>query len=180
MLRGHQIGPPVVNIHRLDFGQYDLSWGDFKMDSIGLEATSATSGDVHGLSLPAVIGMLILVLILGLLSRRQILNRGLSVQNLFLKVNVKRGGHLIHGFLRALDMDGVNLVMNEEPKKGEEIELDLASLPGFPSDESLARAIVLKVKSVSNHHKNYIVQAKFVASQDVADDVNAYLKQLLA
>jgi hypothetical protein len=150
------------------------------MDSIGIEATSAFSGDVHGLSYPTLFGMLLLVFILGVISSRRLFSRELIVRNLFLKITIRRQGQDCHSYVRSLSATSIDMVMSEEPKTGEEIELELSSLPDFSGTAKTAKALITKVKLVSNHQNNYIVHANFIPSESVSESVKAYLNQLLA
>jgi hypothetical protein len=153
------------------------------MDSIGIEATSATSGDVHSLSLPTVVGMLILVAILGFISSRRLRSRGLAVHHLFLKIVLRRQGQEQTGFVRSLDVDTLNMVMNESPAKGEVLEFDLSSLPGFPTEGRIIRGTVNRVKPIGGNHQNFTVDVsleRLPKDQRVTMDLIDYLRQLHA
>ena len=153
------------------------------MDSIGIEATSATSGDVHGLSMPTVIGMLTLVLILGFISSRRLRSRGLAVHHLFLKISLRRNGNDATGFVRSLDLGEINLVMNEAPIKGENLEFNLSSLPGFPTEGRLIRGTVNRVKPIGGNHQNFTVSVtleRLPQDQRVTIDLVDYLHKLHA
>jgi hypothetical protein len=153
------------------------------MDSIGIEATSATSGDVHGLSLPTVIGMLVLVIILGFISSRRMRSRGLAVDHLFLKIILRCNGQEQTGFVRSLDVDALNLVMNVSPSKGDVIEFDLSSLPGFPTEGRSIRGTVNRVKAIGGNHQNFTVDValeRLPQDQRVTMDLVDYLRQLHA
>jgi hypothetical protein len=153
------------------------------MDSIGIEATSATSGDVHSLSLPTVIGMLILVAILGVISSRRMRSRGLAVHHLFLKIILHRNGQELNGFVRSLDVDTLKLVLTESPTKGEVLEFNLSSLPGFPAEGRIIRGTVNRVKAIGGNHQNFTVDValeRLPQDQRVTMDLVDYLRQLHA
>jgi hypothetical protein len=151
------------------------------MDSIGIEATSATSGDVHSLSLPAVVGVFILVAVLALISSRRMRSRGLAVNHLFLKILLHRGSREVTGFVRTLDIDSMNLVLNEVPEKGEVLEFDLSSLPGFPTQGRQIRGTVARVKAIGDNHQSVTVDVtleRLPQDQRVTMDLVDYLRQL--
>jgi hypothetical protein len=116
------------------------------MDSIGIEATTASSGDVHGLSIPAVIGILALVLILGLISSRRFRVRGLGVHHLFLKIALKRANEQLVGFVRSLDLDEMNLVMGVAPVEARLFSLTCHLCPGFPAKGKWLQAKSVELK----------------------------------
>jgi hypothetical protein len=153
------------------------------MDSIGIEATTASSGDVHGLSIPAVIGMLILVLILGLISSRHLRVRGLGVHHLFLKIALKRANEQLVGFVRSLDLHEMNLVMGVAPRRGEALQFDLSSLPGFPAQGKTVTGKVSRVKNIGANNHNFLVRVSLdipSKSTEVAMKLADYLRQLHA
>lgn len=153
------------------------------MDSIGIEATTASSGDVHGLSLPAVIGMLLLVLILGLISSRQLRVKGLAVHHLFLKIALKRANEQLVGFVRSLDLREMNLVMGVAPRRGEALQFDLSSLPGFPAPGKVVMGKVNRVKNLGENNHNFLVSVTLdipSRSTEVAMKLADYLRQLHA
>ena len=153
------------------------------MDSIGIEATSRWSGDVHGLSIPAVIGMLILVLILGLISSRWFRIRGLGVHHLFLKIALKRANEQLVGFVRSLDLDEMNLVMGVAPRRGEALQFDLSSLPGFPAEGKTIIGKVNRVKNLGENNHNFLVSVSLEVpsrTAEVALKLADYLRQLHA
>ncbi|MEI6398307.1 MAG: hypothetical protein WCO71_06025 [Pseudomonadota bacterium] len=153
------------------------------MDSIGIEATSASSGDVHNLSMPTVLGMLMLVLILGIISSRQLRGRGIGVQHLFLKIALKRATEDLIGFVRSLDIDEMKLVMTEAPSKGEVLTFDLSSLPGFPSEGKTVNGLVEKVKSLGGNNHSFLVTVSLglpASTDDISDHLAAYLRHLHA
>ena len=151
------------------------------MENIGIETNSASSGDIHGLSIPAVAGVLLLVLILAAISSRGLLKHGLAVHNLFLKIALKYKNNVSSGFVRSLDLKKMQLVMTAAPAKGEEIEFDLSSLSGFPSPQTSAIGIVTKVKAIAGNPDNFLVTAslKLPASPvDVTAKMANFLQNL--
>jgi len=153
------------------------------MDSIGIEATSATSGDVHGLSIPAVIAMLFLVIILGIISSRQLRVKGLGVHHLFLKIALKRANEQLVGFVRSLDLDEMNLVMGVAPRRGEALQIDLSSLPGFPAQGKTVTGKVNRVKNLGENNHNFLVSVSLELpsrTAEVAQRLADYLRQLHA
>jgi hypothetical protein len=151
------------------------------MDSIGIEATTASSGDVHGLSIPAVIGILALVLILGLISSRRFRVRGLGVHHLFLKIALKRANEQLVGFVRSLDLDEMNLVMGVAPRRGEALQFDLSSLPGFPGEGKMVTGKVSRVKNIGENNHNFLVSVSLEIpskTAEVALKLSDYLRQL--
>ena len=153
------------------------------MDSIGIEATSRSSGDVHNLSLPLVLGILCLVILIGIFSSRSLRNRGLTVHHLFLKILFNRAGREFTGFVRTLDVDQMRLVMTEAPSRGEVLEFNLSSLPGFPSDRTLVSGKVAKVEPIGGHSHNYLVNIKLdvpKTSRNLQDSMINYIRHLHA
>ena len=153
------------------------------MDSIGIEATSASSGDVHSLSLPTVIGMLILVLVLGMISSRRLKGNGLGVHHLFLKIVLKRANDELIGFVRSLDLDEMKLVMSVAPAKGEPLQIDLSSLPGFPAAGKTVTGVVSRVKNIGENSHNFLVSVSLqipAQAQEVSTNLATYLRQLHA
>ena len=153
------------------------------MESIGIEATSASSGDVHSLNLPAVIGMLILVLVLGVISSRRLKRDGLGVHHLFLKIALKRANDELIGFVRSLDLDEMKLVMSVAPAKGEPLQLDLSSLPGFPAADETVTGRVSRVKNIGQNNHNFLVIVSLqipAQSKEVSANLATYLRQLHA
>lgn len=153
------------------------------MDSIGIEATSRSSGDLHNLSLPLVVGILCLVILIGIISSRSLRTRGLTVHHLFLKILFNRAGREFTGFVRTLDIDQMKIVMSEAPTRGEVLELNLSSLPGFPSQSTLVIGKVSKVKPLGGQNHNYLVNVNLDvpnASTKVQDSMISYLEHLHA
>lgn len=153
------------------------------MDSIGIEATSRSSGDVHNLSLPLVLGILCLVILIGIISSRGLRTRGLAVHHLFLKILFNRAGREFTGFVRTLDIDQMRLVMTEAPSRGEVLEMNLSSLPGFPSEKTLVVGKVAKVKPIGGQNHNYLVFVNLDVPNTevkVQDSMISYLKHLHA
>jgi hypothetical protein len=153
------------------------------MDSIGIEATSRSSGDVHGLSLPTVLGMLCLVILLGIISSRGLRSRGLAVHHLFLKINLKRENKEFTGFVRTLDVDKMRVVMAEAPIRGETLNLELSSLPGFPEEGKFVQGHVTKVKAIGGNNHNFIVTISFDAATSdsrLEESLVSYLRNLHA
>ena len=153
------------------------------MDSIGIEATSRSSGDVHNLSLPLVLGILCLVILIGIISSRSMRARGLIVHHLFLKILLNRAGRELTGFVRTLDIDQMRLVMTEAPTRGEVIQLNLSSLPGFPSEKTNVSGTVSKVKPIGGQNHNYLVSVNLEVpktSLNLQDSMISYLKHLHA
>jgi hypothetical protein len=153
------------------------------MDSIGIEATSKSSGDIHSFSLPLMIVFLILVLLIGILSSRTLRSGGIAVHHLFLKILLKRAGKELVGFVRTLDVDTVGLVMTEGPTRGELLELNLSSLPGFPLEKTVVIGRVAQVKPLGGANHNYLVQIKLKAPEPAAkiqDSMITYIDHLHA
>jgi hypothetical protein len=153
------------------------------MDSIGIGANTALSGDVHNMSAPAVLALLLLVGILGFISSRHLRDRGLSAHNLFLEILVRRKSNQIKGFVRSLDLKSMNLVMTEAPNKGETLLFDLSSLPGFPNQGTSVNGVVDAVKRLGSNDKNFLVSVKLIPEQpkDKASScLQAYLQKLHA
>lgn len=153
------------------------------MESIGIEATSRSSGDVHNLSLPVVLGILCLVILIGVISSRSIRAGSFAVHHLFLKILFKRSGRELTGFVRTLDVNLMRLVMTEAPVRGETLEMNLSSLPGFPSDKTLVVGTVAKVKPIGGQNHNYLVSLKLdlpKTSTKLQDSMINYLRHLHA
>jgi hypothetical protein len=153
------------------------------MDSIGIEATSRSSGDIHNLSLPVVLFILCVVILIGIISSRSLRARSFAVHHLFLKILFKRSGRELTGFVRTLDFDQMRLVMTEAPTRGEALEMNLSSLPGFPSDKTLVVGTVAKVKPIGGQNHNYLVSLKLNvpgSSMTLQDSMINYLKHLHA
>lgn len=153
------------------------------MESIGIEATSRSSGDVHNLSLPVVLGILCLVILIGVISSRSIRAGSFAVHHLFLKILFKRSGRELTGFVRTLDVNLMRLVMTEAPARGETLEMNLSSLPGFPSDKTLVVGTVAKVKPIGGQNHNYLVSLKLdlpKTSTKLQDSMINYLRHLHA
>lgn len=153
------------------------------MDSIGIEATSASSGDIHNLSIPTVIGMLTLVLFLGIISSRRLRGRGLAVHHLFLKISIKRGDETLTGFVRTLDIDEMMIVMAEAPQKGDVLSFDLSSLPGFPAPGQFVSGRVNKIKPIGGNNHNVLVSVTLdlpEADNSVSNTLAEYLRHLHA
>ena len=153
------------------------------MDSIGIEATSASSGDIHNLSLPTLLGMLTLVLFLGIISSRRLRGRGLAVHHLFLKILIKRGDETLTGFVRTLDIDEMILVMPEAPIKGDKLSFDLSSLPGFPAPGQFVTGRVHRIKPIGGNNHNVLVSVTLERSSpesDASTTLAEYLRHLHA
>ena len=151
------------------------------MENIGIETTSASSGDIHTLSTTAVIGLLFLVLLLAAISSRRFLKNGIAVHNLFLKIAMKRKNHQSIGFVRSLDLHKMQLVMTDAPASGEKIDFDLSSLSGFPLAETSATGIVKKVKTIAGNSKSYLVTVALqlpTAPSDVTQTLTRFLQKL--
>ena len=153
------------------------------MDSIGIEATSRSSGDVHNLSLPVILGLLCLVILIGIISSRTLRIRSFTVHHLFLKILFKRSGRELTGFVRTLDVDRMRLVMTEAPARGEVLEMNLSSLPGFPSEKTQVVGTVIKAKPIGGQNHNYLVSLKLDISRSsskIQELLISYLKHLHA
>lgn len=151
------------------------------MDSIGIEATSRSSGDVHPLSFPTVIGLLCLVILLGIISSRALRARGLAVHHLFLKIQFKRENQEKIGFVRTLDIDRVKLVTAEAPAKGDHLVLNLSSLPGYPEPGRITDGTVIKVRQIGGNNLNYLVDVSLAAPKMNKQDYDSlvdYLRHL--
>ena len=152
------------------------------MNNIGLEATSITSGDVHPLGLWTLLVLLTLVVMIGILSSRALRLRSQTVGNLFLKICFACKGQSFNGFVRTLDPSGASLVSNYLPEKGQELNMDLSSLPDFPNDKTVAHAVVSKVRRLGGNPQNYLIEVTFddQLKETFQAPLERYLKHLLA
>jgi hypothetical protein len=151
------------------------------MENIGLETTNAFSGDIHNLSIPAVVGVLFLVLILGVISSRWLRLHGLAVHNLFLKISFTLRDHDAVGYVRSLDVNRMQLVMNERPKKGELITLELSSLSGFPAAQTTVDGTIVSTKPIAKNTNSFLVTVAInvpPGSNDAASNLVSYLHML--
>jgi hypothetical protein len=102
---------------------------------------------------------------------------------MFLKILFNRAGREFTGFVRTLDIDQMKIVMSEAPTRGEVLELNLSSLPGFPSQSTLVIGKVSKVKPLGGQNHNYLVNVNLDvpnASTKVQDSMISYLEHLHA
>lgn len=147
------------------------------MNHIGLEATTASSGDIHALSLPVIAAVLALVLAIGIISSKLARIRSLAVRHLFLRVKVKIGSELQTAFVRTLDVDGAVLVTSFAPIQGSSLELDLSSLPAFPAAQAILPAKIRRVKALGGQPSNYLLHVRF--DKQTAATFNTHLSTYL-
>ncbi len=151
-------------------------------DQINLDTILATSGDIHGISLPLVLTVFLMIVIIGILSSRIARSHALSVKNLFMKINLNVKDHSQVGIIRVLDPKHAEIVTSFAPEKGSCIELVLSSLPNFPLKNIATMAIVQSVKPIGSQPSTHVVNVKFVPQsvEKVRDPLTNYLRDLHA
>jgi hypothetical protein len=77
----------------------------------------------------------------------------------------------------------MNLVMGVAPRRGEALQFDLSSLPGFPAKGKTVTGKVSRVKNLGENNHNFLVSVSLdipSKSTEVAMKLADYLRQLHA
>ena len=85
------------------------------------------------------------------------LARGPRAENLFLSCRVKAGDQIKTAHLRQIDGNGATLVVPDVNVKDDQLQIDLASLPGFGGDASFVHAKVIRSEVVRGSPPSYII-----------------------
>lgn len=155
----------------------------------------AAMGDItDNLDLPFQIltGLLILLVLLALWSSATRLRpdevlphwTGRGVKNLFLSFRLHLPGGDARGdsaHLMALTLNSAVFVSSRRLARGERVQLDAGSLPGFPesSPNAMMEADVRSCRSLGGDPATYLVSVRFLPHQaEVRDLLGTYIRQL--
>ncbi len=149
-------------------------------DQIGLDTILAASGDIHGIDFTIISIFSLIIFIVGILSSKIFRRHTDQVRNLFLKIKISAKEKAQVGILRSLDLESAQLVTNFKLEKGSAIELDLSSLPNFPTKNISTIAFVKKVRKLSTAPITQLVTVRFADNslKSISDPLKAFIKRL--
>jgi hypothetical protein len=156
------------------------------------EAYDALTTGAERVALALLVVLLIGVVVLGVWSsatHRSETGTGLlrlaagpSADNLFLAARFSRlgdGQPELSGYLRSLRLRGAVLVSPKIVSKGEAMQLQLSSLPDFPSRDVSVSGTVTRVTSMGGEPENYLVELRFDTLPEAARwSMGAYIGDL--
>jgi galactose-1-phosphate uridylyltransferase len=144
-------------------------------EQYSLQSLLSISGDAHGISFPLIFTVLSMIFLIGIFSTRVMRSRAFAVRNLFMRVKMAFSGQDVTGVVRVLDERHAELVTSFAPPVGVEMEIELGSLPDYPQDSEVVKAIVEKVRVFGGQANAHLVYVKF---QNCGQHLPAYIKHL--